>query len=576
MCTCQNFTGGAGLAEIELKLAAGSDQLQQVRQALEAMGGATAARTSVLTSTYYDSPDLKLWKHHLSLRIRERDGQRIETLKSDGFAHEDLLSRGEWEDVITGDRTDLTVPQTGPRFNNLVVRDELRPIFVTTVHRAVIDLHPEPSTLIEAAIDEGEICGAAGGAAEPLSEVELELKSGEPPAIYDMALWLLSVAPLRIETRSKSERGYRLVAPNGQAVQAVHAKPIALSGAMTVDAVLQSIGRACISHLLLNEPAALAGDPEGIHQIRVATRRLRSALLALKPLLPADHHGWAGDELKWLAGALAPARNWDVFLTSLVEPVQQALPLETDLKHLIEAAEQERRTAHESAREAIRSPRYSGATLKLARWFEARGWREDPASEQAALLFATVGEVAPSLIERCWRQARKRSKRFSELSQEQRHQLRIALKNLRYTIEFLQSLFEGRRVKSLAKRLKPVQEDLGHLNDIRTARPLVEEIAGHADPRNGEISRAGGIVLGWHDRGLIDHEPELRKCVRRLRKAKPFWSKVHGSPGAPLELREKEADTTATGEAAPAAVIPAPEGAAEPVVKVFVGDDPVR
>src|SRR5206468_10913575 len=123
---------------------------------------------------------------------------------------------------------------------------------------------------------------------------------------------------------------------------------------------------------------------------------------------------------------------------------------------------------------------------------------------------------------------------------------------------------------------KLVHDSPEHLNDTRPARLHVKEIAGHADPRNGEINRAGGIVLGWHDRGLIDHEPELRKCVRRLRKAKPFWSKVHGSPGAPLELREKEADTTATGEVAPAAVIPAPEGAAEPVVKAFVGDDPVR
>src|SRR6266481_5093266 len=145
------------MAEIELKLAAVSDQLQQVRQALEVMGCAVAATTSVLTSTYYDSADLKLRKHHLSLRIREGDGKRVQTLKSDGFANGNLLSRGEWEDEIASDLPDPAAPQTGPRFSHVVIRDELRPIFTTTVRRAVIDLRPQDSTLIEAAIDEGEI-----------------------------------------------------------------------------------------------------------------------------------------------------------------------------------------------------------------------------------------------------------------------------------------------------------------------------------------------------------------------------------------------------------------------------------
>jgi triphosphatase len=515
------------MAEVELKLAAPSEQLPQLREAIEALGSTEAAATSFLTSTYYDSADLKLRNHHLSLRIREGDGKHVQTVKSNGVANGDLLARGEWEDVIAGDEPDPMAPESGPRFNSIVIRDELRPIFTTSVRRTVIELQPDPSALIEVAIDEGEIRGAASGVAEPLSEVELELKSGEPTAVYDLALRLLDVAPVRIETRSKSERGYRLIEAGKQAIAALHAKPLALEASMTVEGVLQCIGRACISHLVLNEPAALAGDPDGIHQIRVASRRLRSALSALKPMLPAEHHRWALDELKWLADSLAPARNCDVFLESLVKPVEQALPLEPDLKHLAEAAEQRRRAAHESAREVIRSPRYSSATLKLARWVEARSWREQPASEEAARLFAGIGDIAPGLIERRWRQARKRSKRFGELSQDERHKLRIALKKLRYTIEFLESLFDGRRVKSLAKQLRPLQEDLGHLNDIRTAHSLVEEVTVEAEQRGGEIARAGGIILGWHDRGLADQEPKLRKHVRRLRKAKPFWPRPH-------------------------------------------------
>ena len=81
-------------------------------------------------------------------------------------------------------------------------------------------------------------------------------------------------------------------------------------------------------------------------------------------------------------------------------------------------------------------------------------------SEQAALLFAPIGDVAPGLIERNWRRTRKRSRHFNQLTQEQRHKLRITLKRLRYTIDVLRDLFDHSDVKVLEKRLKPLQEEV--------------------------------------------------------------------------------------------------------------------
>jgi CHAD domain-containing protein len=287
--------------------------------------------------------------------------------------------------------------------------------------------------------------------------------------------------------------------------------------------MLQSIGRWCLAHLLRNEPAALADQPEGIHQMRVAVRRLRSMLSAVKPMLPAEHYRWTSDELGWLAKVLGPARNWDVFSANLLAPVQRALPLERDLKHLAEAAERERRAAYDDAKQAILTQQHTAGVLKLAQWFEARGWRDQPVSEHAALLLTSIGDVAPGLIERRWRQSRKRSKRFDELTPPQRRKLRIALKKLRYTIEFLQSLFDNSKVKTFMKLLAPLQDDLGQINDVRTAHELVAEVAKHANENCDAIARAGGIVLGWHDRALFDQEPRLRKHVRRLRRVKRFW-----------------------------------------------------
>src|SRR3546814_11238227 len=64
---------------------------------------------------------------------------------------------------------------------------------------------------------------------------------------------------------------------------------------------------------------------EGIHQMRVAVRRFRSVLSAVRPMLPEEHHRWTLDELKRLSAALGPARNCDVFAASLLAPVQSAL-----------------------------------------------------------------------------------------------------------------------------------------------------------------------------------------------------------------------------------------------------------
>jgi hypothetical protein len=197
-------------------------------------------------------------------------------------------------------RPDLNAPETGRLLKGKVKEGELRPLFKTIVRRTVIELEPRQSTRVEAAIDEGEIRGIDGNAVEPVSEIELELKSGERAALYEVALQLLDVAPLRIETRSKSERGYTLVGVDGGRPQPVQVKPVTLEVALTVEAVLQRIGRTCLTHLLWNEPAALADQPEGIHQMRVAVRRLRSVLSTLEEMLPADDYRWTSDELKQL------------------------------------------------------------------------------------------------------------------------------------------------------------------------------------------------------------------------------------------------------------------------------------
>jgi triphosphatase len=126
-------------------------------------------------------------------------------------------------------------------------------------------------------------------------------------------------------------------------------------------------------------------------------------------------------------------------------------------------------------------------------------------------------------IERHHRKARKRSKKFEKLTATQRHKLRIALKNLHYTIEFLGSLFDKDQVRAFVKCLKSLRDDLGYANDVRVAHDLVDQISEATNQHARAVIRAGGIVLGWHERVLADRNPKVRKHVRRFSRLDPFW-----------------------------------------------------
>jgi inorganic triphosphatase YgiF len=503
------------LKAIAIRFAGSLECLEKAKQWLESVAQ-SPSQSSVLSAVYYDSPNFKLRRRGFALCIREQDGRWTQVLTS---------PPNEWKDAVTGERPDLAAPETGPRLRGPVLLEELQPIFKATLCRTVLTVEPQSSTRIEAAIDEGDISSIDRKAA--VSEVELKLESGDPGPMYDTAVRLLDLVPLRIEVRSIATRGYALIDRDRRSAQTRSAEDMTVHASMTVEGVLQDIGRHCISHALGHEAAAVEGEPEGVHQMRVAARRLRAAVSALKIIIPASDYQWVSGELQWLAGELGPARNWDVFTASLLRPVEQALPVEVSLGCLLEAAEQRRRAAYERAKEAIASRRYTLTILQLTRWFEVRGWRDQSVSEQAALLSAAIGDLAPRLIEHRWRRARKRSRHFDRLSPDERHKLRIALKKLRYTIDFFEDLFDGDDVQALMRRLKPLQEDLGHVNDVRTAHFLVEEVSQHVNKCANEISRAGGIMLGWHDRGLMDREAKLRKDIRRLRRAKPFWPRTN-------------------------------------------------
>jgi triphosphatase len=508
------------MPEIELKLRATPADLPLVKRKLLVLAGRTRAARTTLTSVYYDTTDYQLKRQGLTLRVRRRNHRFVQTVKADRTDSLPLI-RGEWEDPIAGALPDLRAPNSGAHLPETLVETELHPVFSTIIRRAVIPLKLDGTTEIEAAIDDGEIRIAEGEHDGSICEIELEHKLGDSAAIYEIGLRLLEAAPLRIEICSKSERGFELLDAETPRLRAVHAPPIALEPEMTVEAVLQKSGSECLTIVLRNEPAALAGTAEAVHQMRVAIRRLRAVLNTMKRMLPSEQYRWVGEELRWLAQALGPARNWDVFTDSILASVTSTLLDPQDRDVLTRACEKQRCRAHQEAQTAIRSARYTTALLKLLRWFTARDWRDQPISEQSALLMAPIAKAAPDLIARRYKQVCKAIQDFAVLDMQQRHQVRISIKKLRYTVDLLESLFSKDAVAGFVKLLKPLQDELGHANDVRVASDLTAELRGLGDSEI--IDRAAGIVLGWHDRGLADHEHKLSKRLQKLRHAKPFW-----------------------------------------------------
>jgi triphosphatase len=473
-----------------------------------------------LVSTYYDTPNSALKRRGLTLRVREQGGHFTQTIKA-GDLEGNILSRGEWEDAIAEDRPDPDAAESGAQLP-ADAAGKLQPLFVTEVTRTVFEIEPRPGTEIEAAIDEGEIRVGHKNRAEPISEIELELKRGDAAALYDVALRLLEVAPIRIDTRSKSERGYHLVEDGDVPPPAVHAEPVSLEPDMTVEAALQKIGRNCLTQLLRNEPPVLSAQPEGVHQMRVAVRRLRSAVSSLKDLLPLEDLRWIAGELRWLGGTLGPARNLDVFAVELLPTARTGLPGEPGWDGLAAALGELRRAADDQIKKAIFSERYTSAMLRLLRWFEASGWRRHRSADEPDPMVCPIIQTVPRVLDRRRRKVRQRSKGFGRLAPRERHKLRIAVKKLRYSIELFGSLFEKDDLEKFVRRLKRLQGDLGYANDVRVAHEFVIELFGQIEPRS-PAAHAWISVLEAHDQVLASGERKLRQHLRRLNNAKPFW-----------------------------------------------------
>lgn len=507
--------------EIELKLECEPDALDRVRRSrtvARLMQGKASAGN--LRSIYFDTEDFTLMQNGLALRVREVGDKRIQTLKTDTENGGPASDRGEWEAALQsdGEGPDLNRLPTSlrNRIRKLARGATISPRLVSDIHRTASHLHTDDGGEIELAIDSGTM--RANGRVLPISEVELELKRGKPADLYRLALALADIAPLRVGMRSKAARGRALAI--GEPPQAMRADGVVVPDGASVEDVYALILRHCLSHLLNNEAAAFEGaSSEGLHQMRVALRRLRSAFIAFGGLMSGDAVDDMAREAKWLTRAIGQARDHDVFLSEIIAPVIAENPDDKTFRDFQAAAEKARGEAWVAARAAMRSPRMTRFVLQLALYIDERGWRLAEEKPDLTALGKPVAGFAAGALDKRLKKVRKLGRDIDHLEIKDRHELRKRLKKLRYTLSFFASLYSHAETKSYLQHLTQLQDVFGALNDLEMAQVIVNEI-GQADPR---LAAPGAHLLDFHERRARKEWRAALKVWRSFRDQPRFW-----------------------------------------------------
>lgn len=213
------------------------------------------------------------------------------------------------------------------------------------------------------------------------------------------------------------------------------------------------------NQMLANEPGAVAGeDPEPLHDMRVATNRLREALRDFRPAFGRSEIDPLADDAHWLSGMLGKIRDLDVFVEWLKCYEQDARPEQRPyIRRIIQDREAARVRERAALLTGLRSPRYHEFTRAFSHLL--RGHKETARCDQGAL-----PELAASKIARHLKRVRRAEKRAAPGHFKRLHRLRIECKRLRYTEEFFSSLFPDHLTKAV-KRAREVQDALGDLHD---------------------------------------------------------------------------------------------------------------
>jgi CHAD domain-containing protein len=434
-----------------------------------------------LSTVYFDTDDFRLARWSLSFRYRAGQGW---TVKLPGEGSGALLIRDEV--VFEGS------PATPPRgavdlVKGYVRRAELVPkVRLRTVRRGVL-LNDAQGRLIADVVDDRVSVLDGQRVIGGFRELEVETTDDTPPGLLKALLLPLrdagAGAPDPTPKYVRAIGGADVISP--EVVLVAPAKSASL-GEVVTHAIASSVIR-----LLRHDPVVrLDTDPEGVHQARVATRRLRSDLRTFGIVLDPEWTAVLRLELGWLGGELGGARDADVLLKRLTAHVRAVPDASGDgARRVIGALAQRRAQTHAGLLEALRSDRYLELIDQLIE-----------AAQTPALIEPKAGRGAtkalPPLVRSTWRALDKSVKALPDQpADEQLHRVRILAKRCRYAAEASAPSL-GERTHNLASAASQLQDVLGELNDAVVAERWLRDWATHA--RSGASGSSPASSPPWN------------------------------------------------------------------------------
>ena len=501
--------------EIELKLALPvAAQRQIMRQTF--LQRAVAKHSQQLVNLYYDTPSLSLHERGIALRLRRQGRIWLQTVKCAGSSAAGLTSRPEWETPYAGhfDFSPVDAKPVRRWLEKAEVRERIAPLFETNFRRTTWRFEPRPGCVLLLMLDRGWI--AAAGRREVISEVEIELGGNggadDVNELFKLAQRLGERVALVPAILSKAERGYRLFRNLPATPQKAGAVPLVSND--TPLAAFRQIALAELEHLQGNLNGSIHSEnPEYIHQMRVATRRLRAALRLFSPCLPASLAAELVPELRILTTRLGQARDLDVLLTEIAAPVMLALPDEPRLAQLTGAVTDRHFSARAAAVRHLQSVAYGQLVLRATALLHRPPF--DLTSDVATGASETLAGFAVARLRRLRKKVLALAAAASTDDPASLHQLRIGIKRLRYALEFFAPLAQEKPLQRMLQQLAQLQDELGQLNDLANAGMLLMHCAGD-DPR---LREAVSLVGGWHGprySGLLAAIPDQLKRLARL------------------------------------------------------------
>jgi triphosphatase len=420
---------------------------------------------------YLDTADGALARQGWSCRLRREDGlRRSVTLKGPAEAEGPGTSRAEYEQVLDSmvtDPAEWPVGELRTLLMGLTGGAPLKRVARLRQRRYHLAVSEGQRFVARLSLDRLRVRGRVGQQEGYLVECEL-MGQGRTQDLLALDALLTDLSLVR-EARSKQRFSLDLVR------EAAKAGPTPM-GLRPREGVTRAASRILAHHtrrMLANEPGVRQGvDPEAVHDMRVATRRLRSALGFFGPFLRDPRLVALAPRLQRLGRLLGRVRDLDVALER-ARAYEASHAEGGDLAPLLRVWERQR------ARHHRRLVRYLD-TSAHARWM--RRWQELLAQMAQAddREEPTVGQVAPLLVYLQWRAVWSFDRVLPQAPAELLHALRIGCKRLRYGLEFCAEVLPSRVVR-LVPAITALQDHLGELNDHVTAIAMLQEAWEHVE-----------------------------------------------------------------------------------------------